>query len=274
MRNVIRMDFYRLFRTKAIKVGIIASVVAALLGMLFSMGILEIVKMAFETGDPETAEGLGILVSSAGWINGVDYADVVLSGTSTLSLFIACMVVASFIGTEQSSGYLKNVIGQLPNRGYMVGSKFVVTSCIHLIILAVYTLVSCVFANVFFGSYINAWSIGDLVLALCLRALLYIAFNSIIIFLCMLTKSSSLAMVIGAIFGIGVTRIAYPIIAMITGKMGVEIDLSLYTPDGLNSMLSAAEVGDHVVRSLIVFAAFVVVFVGLAVMLVKKRDVK
>jgi hypothetical protein len=58
---------------------------------------------------------------------GVDFADVVLTGTSALSLFLSCMLVASFVGAEQSCGYIKNVAGQLPNRGMTVVSKYIVT---------------------------------------------------------------------------------------------------------------------------------------------------
>jgi hypothetical protein len=126
----------------------------------------------------------------------------------------------------------------------------------------------------FFGSYINAWSIDKLILGLCLRLLLYIAINAVILFLCMLTRSPSLAMVIGAIFGIGITRFAYIILGSLLSAVNIDIDFSLYTPDGLNGMLSVAEVNPILVRSLIVFAVFVVVFVGGAMAIVKKRDVK
>jgi GTP-binding protein HflX len=55
MKNVIRMDFYRLFHSRPIKVGMIASFFVAIAGMLFSLGVIEIMKMALGS-DPEAAE--------------------------------------------------------------------------------------------------------------------------------------------------------------------------------------------------------------------------
>ncbi len=273
MKNLIRMDFYRLFRSRSIKVGMIASAAVAVLGMLCNLGIVAIVKVALDV-DPVTADGLALLIDCANWVYGVDFADVMFSGTGWFSLFIGCMVVSAFIGSEQSSGYVKNVIGQLPDRGQMVVSKFVATSFIHFLTLVIYAAVSCACAFLFFGSYINEWSIGKLLLGLGLRLLLYIAVNAVIVFLCMLTKSSSLAMVIGAIFGIGITKFVYMILNWALSVVKIDIDLALFTPDGINGMLSVDGLETIWVRALIVFAAFTVVFVGAAIALVRKRDVR
>ena len=45
MLNLVKMDFYRLFRSRAIKVGAITAAIAALLGMALNLGILEIIKL-------------------------------------------------------------------------------------------------------------------------------------------------------------------------------------------------------------------------------------
>ena len=75
------------------------------------------------------------------WLGGVDFADVVFAGTNAFALFVSCMVVASFIGAEQSCGYIKNIAGQLSNKGMTIASKFVVTCFVQLMILIIYTLV-------------------------------------------------------------------------------------------------------------------------------------
>ena len=42
MLNLIKMDFYRLFHSKAVKVGAVAAALIAFLGMLLNFGIIEI----------------------------------------------------------------------------------------------------------------------------------------------------------------------------------------------------------------------------------------
>ena len=61
MLNLVRMDFYRLFRSKVLKIGIIASALISLLAMLLNLGILELIKLGLGT-DPTTAEGIGFIL--------------------------------------------------------------------------------------------------------------------------------------------------------------------------------------------------------------------
>ena len=78
MLNLVRMDFYRLFHSKALKVGLIAAAIIALFGMLLNLGILELVKFGFSS-DPETASGVEFLFPIVSWLSGVDFADVALN---------------------------------------------------------------------------------------------------------------------------------------------------------------------------------------------------
>ena len=208
MLNLVKMDFYRLFHSKVVKVGTIAAAIIALVGMLFNLGVLEVIKFAMED-DPTGAESMGLLFPIIGWINGVDFADVVFTGTSFFALFVSCMMVASFVGAEQSCGYIKNIAGQLSNRGMTVVSKFIVTCFVQLMVLVIYAVISIIFSPIFFGAYIKSYSIVVLIEGLLIRFLLFCAINAVVLFFCTLTKSHAIAMVVGAIFGIGVTSLVY-----------------------------------------------------------------
>ena len=152
MFNLIKMDLYRLFHSKVVKVGLIAAVVIATLGMLLNLGILEIMKLGGVEDDPSSAESMSLLFPILAWLNGVDFADVVLTGTNAFALFVSCMMVASFVGAEQSCGYIKNIAGQLSNRGMTVVSKFIVTCAVQLMVLLIYTIICIPCATMFFGS--------------------------------------------------------------------------------------------------------------------------
>ena len=273
MWKLVKMDFYRLFSSKTVKIGALMAVLLSGVYLLFSFGVVELVKFSLKD-DPELATDLGTLLSQAGWVAGVDYADIVLSGTGFFALFIGCMISASFIGSEQSCGYTKNFAGQIPDKGYMAISKFIVTSCTQVMILVIYTGVVAAFAKLIFGQYITGYAIGGLFAALGLRVLLHLAMNAIIIFLCTLTRSHSIAMIAGCIFGLGVNKFAYMAASMLLSALKIKLNLLEYMPDGVNSMLSVNAVGDIYVKAIIVSIAFTAVFMVGNYLIVRNRDVR
>ena len=273
MLNLIKMDFYRFFHSKIVKVGATVAAILAFFGMLLNFGILEIMKYSLED-DPSGAESIGFIFPIISWLAGVDFADVVLTGTSFLSLFVSSMMVSSFIGAEQSCGYIKNIAGQLPNRGMTVVSKFILSCAVQLIVILIYAIISSLCAVIFFTSYIKSYSILPLIQGLLLRFILFCAIGAIVLFFCTLTKSHALAMVIGAIFGTGVTSLVYLAASSLLGMAKISIDLAKFMPDGINGLISVSSLGTITVRAIVVSIIFIAVFLIGAVMLFKKRDVK
>lgn len=273
MFNLIKMDFYRLLHSKVFRNGVLAATIIAFLGLLLNLGVLEILKLGMQ--DSTTgAEEMGLIFPIVSWLGGVDFADVIFLGTGTASLFVACMMIASFVGAEQSCGYVKNIAGQLPNRGMTIISKYVVACFIQLFVLLIFTIVSILCTQLFFGSYINAYSIGALVEGLLLRFLLYCAIDAVLLFCCVFAKSHALAMVVGAILGIGVTGLAYLGANALLGMLKINVNISMIMPDGINGLISATSLGTIAVRAIIVSVIFIAVFLSAAVWLFRKRDVK
>lgn len=273
MLKLIKMDFYRLFTSKTIRTGAIASCVIAALYMLLSLGVVELIKFSLKD-DPSAAEGMSFLFAQFAWVGGVNLSEVILCGTGALSLFVGCMITASFIGSEQSCGYTKNFAGQLTDKGHMAISKFVVTSVAQVMVLIIYMVVSAVLAKSLLGSYINGYDPGALFSALGMRALLHIAINAIIVFICTLTKSHAIAMVVGSIFGIGITKIMYFAISGLLSMVKINFDIAKYMPDGINGQLATNNVKELAVKAITVSLAFIVAFVAANYVLVRKRDVK
>lgn len=273
MLNLIKMDLYRFFHSKVFKGGIIATAIIAFLGMLLNLAILEIMKLAIQD-DPSGTESMAFIFPIISWLGGVDFADIVFVGTCTLSLLVSCMMVASFIGAEQSCGYVKNIAGQLKSRGMTVISKFIVTCFIQLLVLLIYTIICSLCAVSFFNQYIESYSIGILVEGLLLRFLLYCAIDAVVVFFCTLTKRHTIAMVVGAILGIGVTNLAYLAINSLLSMIKITVNVSNFMPDGINGLINVANLGTIVVKAIVVSVVFIAGFLIGAVMLFKKRDVK
>lgn len=276
MLNLLRMDLYRLSRSKALRVGLIASFLVALIGMLLSMGILAIFKAAIEQ-DPTLADGMDgmeMLLSILSWLNGADWGEIVFYTTGFFSLFIGCMITASFIGSEQSCGYVKNIAGQIPHRGLLVVSKFIVTSLSQILVLLVFLATACLLTNVLFGNYITSYSIGKLFGALAVRILLVIAINAVIVFLCTLTKSHAAAMVTGAVLSIGITKFLYMIANSVLSMLKIKIDIATLMPDGINSILGINNITEVLLKAILVSVIFIAVFISGASFLTEKRDVR
>ena len=273
MLNLIKMDFYRLFKTKAWKTGIIVGAIFAFCASLINFGIVELVSFASQE-NPEAVMGIGMFLAVASWAGGVDFAEIVLTGTGMLSLFVSCMMAASFIGDEQSCGYVKNIAGQFPNRGHLIISKFVTTCFVHLSILVIYTVVCSIFAGIFFNKYITGYSIGAMLAGVLLRFILFCAINAVVLFFCTLTKSHSISMVIGAIFGTGISSLGYKVITMILSIAKISVNMEMITPDGINGLINSTSIGDIALRAIIVSAVFIGLFLSGAIILFKKRDVR
>ena len=156
----------------------------------------------------------------------------------------------------------------------MAISKLVVTSVAQFVVLFIYCAVSAVSALIFFGKYIDGYYIGELLLALLLKLLLYFAINAIIVFLCTLTKSHSIAMVAGSIFGIGVTKFAYVAIEVVLTTLKINFPISSYMPDGIVSQLTVDTAKDLAVNAIVVSIVFIAVFLIANFFVQRKRDVR
>ena len=273
MWKLIKMDFYRFFSSKTIKIGALMACLVSVGYTLLSLGIIALVNFAVNN-DPSMVEGWGIIIPQAEWLAGVDLSEVIFGGTSALALFIGCMMTANFIGSEHSCCYTKNFAGQLTDKGYMAISKFVVTSVGQTIILAVYAVVVGVAAQLMLGKYITGFDIKNLLLVLVLRLILHIAINAIIVFVCTLTKSHAVAMIVGSIFGLSITEAAYISASMLLNAVKINVDIIRYMPDGINSQLSLSTAGELVPKAIIVSVAFIIAFVAANYYVVRNRDVR
>lgn len=276
MFNLIKMDLYRLVHSKVFKVGLIAAAIISLVSTLLTLALIEMFKFAAKE-DPTLLMGMETIFPTVRWLQpeGVDYADVIMYLTNMFSLFVASMMSASFVSAEQGCGYFKNIAGQFAHRSYTVISKYVVTCLIQAMVIIIYLVINLVLTPLLFSSLITSYSIGILVGELFLRLLIYCSINAVILFLCILAKSQSFGMVLGAILGIGVTQLLYFGFNGILGLLKIEnFDISHYLPDGVNNLLNVATIGEVYIPGIIASIIFIAIFLTSTIMVVKKRDVK
>lgn len=274
MLNLIKMDIHRLFHTKSFKVAIIFSAILPFVGIAVVSGLLLIFQEMMKS--PENAQALAAF-PLFGWLtNGVTLPEIVLTGFNVLSLIVSTVLTAIFINSEQETGYIKNIAGQLSNRGTMIVSKICTIAVINLVIFAIYTGISSLACMLFLQFVLKSGSLTPLLTTLAVKFLLYMAIDAIILFICTLTKSKALSVAIGVIFGIGISGFSYSILGNILNLVfkTTNINLSFFTPDGMNSILAINSEADIIIKAIIVAVIYIAGFMIASSIVIKKRDVR
>jgi hypothetical protein len=81
-------------------------------------------------------------------------------------------------------------------------------------------------------------------------------------------------MIVGCIFGLGITEAVYVSASMLLNAVKINIDIINYMPDGINSQLSLYTAGELTPKAIIVSVAFIIAFVGANYYVVRNRDVR
>ncbi|MBO5934366.1 MAG: ABC transporter permease [Clostridia bacterium] len=223
----------------------------------------------------EDGEGILFLFPYADWFSQVSIFTVILTVTSYLSLMILCMISSNFINEEQANGYFKNIAGQVKDKSMLILSKFFTVFVISLAVLVCYVAGSALASVILMGNSLTFDYPDGFAFAMCTRFVLYLAVNAIIIFLCTLTKSKSLAIVFGLVFGTGVTRFDYSILVTFLGMvLKTDIYIASFTPDGQVFSISAESTNGDLVKAFAVGVCYIVAFLLFSSLILKKRDNK
>ena len=81
-------------------------------------------------------------------------------------------------------------------------------------------------------------------------------------------------MVVGCIFGIGVTKFAYYMVSAVLSAVNINFSIADYMPDGINSQLALDTIDDLAVKAIFVSIIFASIFIVANYVLMRKRDVK
>lgn len=137
MLNLIKMDLYRMFHTLSTWITILFTAGMALFCVVMVQGDLdamaedpayaqEMEQEIESASDGNEDRQLGLYAESdPEWIEGKIEAGEFISTQLQSGLFTLFVVIfaAIFANAEQKNGYIKNIAGQLPNRGVLALSK-------------------------------------------------------------------------------------------------------------------------------------------------------
>ena len=162
------------------------------------------------------------------------------------------------------------------NRGILALSKLAASAVQVFIMLLVFILAAGVMGKILWGGRFSFGSLTDMLPFLGAQYLLNLGIAALILFLCILTKSSAFSMTAGIVMVMGLFVPLYSVInrAVYEIRPSWNFDISLYLPDGNIGMAGIHASSEILVRASIVGGAFVVICAAVAALIMQKRDVR
>lgn len=195
MLNLIRMNIYRLIKSKFV----IGLIIVAVISSIFAIGMVDVdessleYEIMMEQGVDATEKGFGFTITSMLEPTVTQVMEGVLH--SGLLLVTISVFAVIFSGGERNSGYLKNIVLPKKKKFYLFVAKLVPVSIFSVLCFAVSTL--SVFCTV---GQLELGAIALLVPELVIQLLLHIAFAVCMLAYMELFRNQAIGLVV-AIFG-------------------------------------------------------------------------
>ena len=257
MGNLIKMDLYRMFRTKSFIVSNIIILISCILSAPLSLFMYNIEANFAETPVPPfdpTYDLSSILIEPLG---------------NYMLLVVILISAVTFSYADIANGFIKNIAGQVNQKGHTVISKFFVL-ILHNIIFFLVGIIGQLISVLLIGGHFNADSknIPIAIGTFFCKLLLLQALCAIILFISTGLKSKTFASVVGVILGSGSLMIVHMMIDRQVERF-IHINLSDYDP----SSLIMGGPNFLFANSVFVSIAVIAIFLPLTVTVFNKRDV-
>lgn len=190
-------------------------------------------------------------------------------------LLIAVFIsAASYLYSDFSGGYVKNIAGQVGDRGKLVIAKFI-TVGIHNFIFFFAAAASHALGAAVAGQLTVDGDLFGGVMTFLLKWLLSMALTAIVMFFAVGVRNKTLAAISGVVLATGSLSLVYlGIDTAISNIFKVSgFSIGNYLPDSLMGSVSVQS-NDLVINGVIVAVLFIAAFTVLTYMTFKKRDVK
>ncbi len=281
MINLIRMDLRRLVHSVSFWIMIAVTVALA----VFSTGMTkyDLDLVAKEGGSASRVEKdvqtFGITVeTNYKWLDGdIGFDELVtVDLASNLVLLLLVIFIPIFANGEQKNGFIKNIAGQLPNRGMLVASKLFAAAAQAFIILVIYSLSVAAAGGFYFGERFVIGSVTNFLFIFILHYLLHFSFGAVVLMLTIVLKNSAFSMVFGILCCCGISALAYNLINIavrfISGAS--EFDISKYMIE-MNIRCVQGGIGQNdLLRIILVGLSFLAASAIVSAVVMRKRDIR
>ena len=281
MLNMIKMDLYRMFRTKSLYVIWIVLAVALLITTSLcktdydSLNEEDAVQQE-QIAEP-TAENMNVgmmvtLPTEPG--EKVTVYDIFFANSQGkfYALFLVIFAVM-FSTADIGSGYIKNIGGQVKKRGALIFSRSIALAVFTVLTMAGAFLFQAVANYIVFRELTWGSSKADLSYFLTELALHY-ALVLICMAVAIILKNNVISMVIAICLTMNIMSIIYGLINSAVQKMGIQnFQIYKYTITGKLSLLSMNPSGNECLAAFGVAIVFIVMMISVSSVVFQKRDI-
>ena len=284
MFNCIKMDLYRMFRMKSFYV--IGIILAAATFFTTSMSVLDYNMMKEEAGqnsqvyEQETSSdeepvnlGMDVTIPTrpGEMVTVYDQVYANLHG-KFIALFMVIFAVL-FSASDLSSGYIKNIGGQMKNRGNLILSKAVALFVYTVLTMLFYLCIQTVAQAVCFHE-LQLGSLRDLAVYSAIQILLHYVLLLICMAITIITRSKVFSMAFAVLFCMNVMVILYSTVDKILARVGIEdFNMLQYTVTGRMALLEMAPSAGGCVKAVTVAVVFGLAVLALSSQIFRKRDI-
>lgn len=289
MLNIIKMDIFRMLKAKSTWIIIAISIVFVFIEVYSvsynlsyyndNPGAMGQEREIVEQNTDENGFQFGVAVGDdlEWYLQDEISSDEIFVQNSQSGIFLLLVAIFAvlFVNGEQRTGYIKNIAGQVSNRGNLVLSKMI--SCLifsAMLFIAAY-LSNLLISQILLG-YVSLGSFTDYLPIYAMQLFLHFAYGASMILIAVLSRSLVASIAIGVMAPMGISSIICSFINMLLGKAGVSesFDISNFALTGnLNQLTIESSSGDFA-RAIIVSAAFLITSTALSMYIFKKRDIK
>ena len=258
MINLIRMDLYRMRKGKAFLVCLIIAAVFALAMTPFEWLLVTLGRML----SSEVPPFAGDPVQLSGFIS---------NPLPFLNAMLVMLSACVFFHADVENGYVKNIAGQMPQKGFTILSKFIAVIPHNLLFMLVGVAASLLGTLPFRPIRADDGIMGAIAVFL-IKGLLLQSICAILLTVTASLRSKSLGSVLAVLLGTGVMSVVYfGLSSAVSSLLNLnDFDLNRYMPDQLLSGVTA----DTWLRGVLSALITAGIFLPLAIRIFDKRDVK
>ena len=281
MLNIIKMDLYRMLKTKSMYV--IWIVLAAILLITTSLCktdyelSTEKDAMKQEQVTEPTVDNINVgmmvtLPTEPG--EKVTVYDIFFANSQgKLYALLLVIFTVLFSTADISSGYIKNIGGQVGNRGSLIFSRSIALSVFTVLTMTGAFLFQAAANGIFFGEL--EWGNTKAILSYFVTELaLHYALVLICMAIAIILKNNVISMVIAVCLSMNVMTIVYGVINSAIQKIGIQnFQIYKYTITGKLSLLPMNPSGNECLAAFGVAIVFIVMMISVSSVVFQKRDI-
>lgn len=281
MINMIKMDLYRLFRTKSMYVIWLILATLVVLTTFFSKTDYEYmnnedVAMSEQTVSADTENvNIGMTVelpTKPG--EKVTVFDIFFANSQGKFYTLFMVIFAVIFSTADiSSGYIKNIAGQVKSRKMLIISKAVLLA-LYTVITLIGTFVLQIISNAIVFGEVVLGNVDDIVVYLGIQLILHYAMVVICMTIAIIIGNNVVSMVMSICLTMNIMSVIYVAANNIIEKIGIKnFQIYKYTVTGELSLLPMSPTVRESVMAVCVSIAFIIIMLIAGSAIFQKRDI-